>query len=452
MHNYACRSIAAQHASSYNSSFAPREIRHAKNSPTDADLAGEDADVDIDVAAALLLLQPSAQQQEPVAVSRQDSPSAVFYPGMIVWAKVEGHEWWPAQVVRRRAVPRTDVGPPPGGAANVLNCFPVVFLNQRGIPGEIRDTLGARLGSDSSTGINTGNDDFEAEYAWVMASSLRPFEPGDYTLVSDHIVINRELATCVAAAEAAIKVLPTLPASPDYDSDGGWGSAQPASTDASGAQNRRARTNRSRGTRRVRGRRATGNADDADAAVPTFTAPQIVVDSILGWRHSTASTDQVRAGCSSQLSLCHMSCTGVSDVHRSTTMSLLTAVMPNLRSATHVHETSKRHYECCIKCCCQLQNGGLQRKGSGGADREFLIKWHEHSHIRNEWVPETRVMALAKRKLLNFTKKFGDEPVDLSNPRWTIPERFVARRKCPFAPGWEILVKWTGGTLQQVVA
>lgn len=61
-------------------------------------------------------------------------------------------------------------------------------------------------------------------------------------------------------------------------------------------------------------------------------------------------------------------------------------------------------------------------------------------------------MALAKRKLLNFTKKFGDEPVDLSNPRWTIPERFVARRKCPFAPGWEILVKWTGGTLQQGVA
>ena len=91
-----------------------------------------------------------------------------------------------------------------------------------------------------------------------------------------------------------------------------------------------------------------------------------------------------------------------------------------------------------------LQNGGLQRKGSGGVDREFLIKWHEHSHIRNEWVPETRVMALAKRKLLNFTKKFGEKAVNLSNPLWTIPARFVARRKCPFAPGWEILVKWTG--------
>lgn len=307
VHNSACRSIAAQHASSYNSTIAPRESGLLKTAPTDADLAGEDADVDIDVAAALLLLQPSAQQQEPGAASRLDSPSAVFYPGMIVWAKVEGHEWWPAQVVRRRAVPRTDVGPPPGGAANVLNCFPVVFLNQKGIPGEIRDTLGVRLGSDSSNRINTGNEDFEAEYAWVMASSLRPFKPGDYTLVSDHIGLNRELATCVAAAEAAIKVLPALPTSPNYDSDGGWGSAQPASTDASGAQNRRARTNRSRGTRRVRGRRTLGNADDADAAVPTFTAPQIVVDSILGWRHSTASTDQVRMLVISPLTVPHLS-------------------------------------------------------------------------------------------------------------------------------------------------
>ena len=35
-------------------------------------------------------------------------------PGRVVWAKVEGHDWWPARVVRRRAVPR-EVGPPPGG-------------------------------------------------------------------------------------------------------------------------------------------------------------------------------------------------------------------------------------------------------------------------------------------------------------------------------------------------
>jgi hypothetical protein len=98
-----------------------------------------------------------------------------------------------------------------------------------------------------------------------------------------------------------------------------------------------------------------------------------------------------------------------------------------------------------------VQTGGLQRKGSGASqEREFLIKWHEHSHIRNEWVAEGRVMALAKRKLLNFTKKYGSTPVNLSNPKWTIPERFVARRKCPYAPGWEVLVKWTGVPLLPV--
>lgn len=26
-----------------------------------------------------------------------------FKPGRVVWAKVEGHDWWPAKVVRRRA-------------------------------------------------------------------------------------------------------------------------------------------------------------------------------------------------------------------------------------------------------------------------------------------------------------------------------------------------------------
>ena len=77
-------------------------------------------------------------------------------------------------------------------------------------------------------------------------------------------------------------------------------------------------------------------------------------------------------------------------------------------------------------------------------EREFLIKWADRSHIRNEWVPESRVMALAKRKLLNFTKKYGEKPMDLTDPQWVVPERFVARRKCPYGPGWEILVKWTG--------
>ncbi len=34
------------------------------------------------------------------------APRIQFRPGRVVWAKVEGHDWWPARIVRRRAVPR----------------------------------------------------------------------------------------------------------------------------------------------------------------------------------------------------------------------------------------------------------------------------------------------------------------------------------------------------------
>ena len=39
-------------------------------------------------------------------------------PGRIVWAKVEGHDWWPAKVVRRRAMPR-EVGAGAGDAGPI---------------------------------------------------------------------------------------------------------------------------------------------------------------------------------------------------------------------------------------------------------------------------------------------------------------------------------------------
>ena len=32
--------------------------------------------------------------------------AGAFRPGRVVWAKVEGHDWWPARIVRRRAVPK----------------------------------------------------------------------------------------------------------------------------------------------------------------------------------------------------------------------------------------------------------------------------------------------------------------------------------------------------------
>jgi hypothetical protein len=47
-------------------------------------------------------------------------PRAALRPGNVVWAKVEGHDWWPACIVRRRAVPK-EVGPPPGGQVRLYS-------------------------------------------------------------------------------------------------------------------------------------------------------------------------------------------------------------------------------------------------------------------------------------------------------------------------------------------
>jgi hypothetical protein len=69
-----------------------------------------------------------------------------YRPGRVVWAKVEGHDWWPARVVRRRAVPR-EVGPPPGGPTEVHLHIPVVFFTAKGIPGEVNEGMDSKEGA-----------------------------------------------------------------------------------------------------------------------------------------------------------------------------------------------------------------------------------------------------------------------------------------------------------------
>lgn len=75
---------------------------------------------------------------------------------------------------------------------------------------------------------------------------------------------------------------------------------------------------------------------------------------------------------------------------------------------------------------------------------EYLVKWSNKSHVHNEWVKESMLMSIARRKLLNFKKRHGDKPCTFVKAEWVIPERFVARRPSPSGPGWEVLVKWTG--------
>lgn len=90
----------------------------------------------------------------PPAVPLPSFPAGTFRPGRVVWAKVEGHEWWPAKVVRRRAVPR-DVAEPPGGKAYVRLFIPVIFFTAQGIPGELKsfeDRLDAALAASAHSG------------------------------------------------------------------------------------------------------------------------------------------------------------------------------------------------------------------------------------------------------------------------------------------------------------
>jgi hypothetical protein len=75
---------------------------------------------------------------------------------------------------------------------------------------------------------------------------------------------------------------------------------------------------------------------------------------------------------------------------------------------------------------------------------EYLVKWSGRAHIHNEWLPESTLLGIARRKLLNFKKRHGDAPVSFAEEEWSLPERFVARRPSPSSPGWEVLVKWQG--------
>ena len=47
-----------------------------------------------------------------------------------------------------------------------------------------------------------------------------------------------------------------------------------------------------------------------------------------------------------------------------------------------------------------------------GAAREpeYLLKYLGRSHVHNEWVTESTLAKVAKRKLANFKRRHGDRP------------------------------------------
>jgi hypothetical protein len=75
---------------------------------------------------------------------------------------------------------------------------------------------------------------------------------------------------------------------------------------------------------------------------------------------------------------------------------------------------------------------------------EYLVKWKHKSHAQNEWMKESVVLGMARRKLMHFKKRHGAQPCLLVEPHCLVPECLVTRRPCPAGPGWEILIKWSG--------
>lgn len=142
-------------------------------------------------------------------------------------------------------------------------------------------------------------DSDEAEYAWLAADALKPFEGPEQH--SDNPPTDETLLKCIAAAGRALEEQIKSEEGPGAhsDSDGGWGlqAPPPAPPDTPRARGRRGggrgrgrrgRGGRGRGRRRYteddtgsesEGGEAAGGGSPAQAPTPGQS-----VESILGWR------------------------------------------------------------------------------------------------------------------------------------------------------------------------
>ena len=91
---------------------------------------------------------------------------------------------------------------------------------------------------------------------------------------------------------------------------------------------------------------------------------------------------------------------------------------------------------------CTMQSQEICTNTGSEKEAEYLVKWIGKAHIHNEWVPEPLLLRIAKRKVINFKRRYGSQPCTLTELAWTQPCRFICRRPCLSGPGWEVLVKW----------
>ena len=285
-----------------------------------------------EAAEALLGMGYSLDENGEAVAAPQRRSGERFLPGKIVWAKVEGHDWWPAKVVRRRAVPR-EVGLPIGGQDAVKFQIPVVFFGPNGVPGDAtgielsaglsetafkesklstrgfggssrKDGLEAHFKSkEADKAFQEAMDiDDEAEYAWLPAEALKSFKHGDKS-ANGEPAEDETLQASIAVANKAVEDNPDQQepgADIESDSDGGWGpTTNPHTHYRSSRRGRGGRRGRGRGGRRGRGRgrwsaryeddEASGEEDGDSSiyqggAASDIVPGRIVVEAILAWR------------------------------------------------------------------------------------------------------------------------------------------------------------------------
>eukprot|EP00210_Caulerpa_lentillifera_P002980 g2845.t1 len=453
--------------------------RNRRNSPQSIPMKREEkiqtGDLN-DVAETLLKLASNANSGNPVTSRTTPFSSGTpheglnFVPGDLVWGKVEGHDWWPAKVVRRRSVP-AEVGPPPGGASEVMYYIPVVFFTPTGIPKEVELPMDSyQFPITLCQRANGLVDEDEAEFAWLSADNIRPFCNGDTNGKKDGSEVNDEqLQSCIDAAHLALM---TPDSQLHYwkdneDSDGGWCCA------AAFSRNRQQQKHKK--TTRKKSKRLDDIGSDNDSGVDGgpellvlgnfMLTPRISVEQIYAWRRPLSCEQKTKELEKEQdenkqnlqkLNLLSEKLQNQEPISSSIFESWENqkdAELTNKDSTSITKDTEliqqEREALSALLGLGPLPQTDSEPVLSSLDEVEYFVKYANRSHTHNEWVNESTLMKIAKRKLTHFKKKFSDRPINMFNEDWMKPERIISRRKSKTGPGWELLIKWTDTGMEE---
>ncbi|GMH39777.1 hypothetical protein BSKO_07675 [Bryopsis sp. KO-2023] len=407
-----------------------------------------------------------------------------FPPGRVVWAKVDGHDWWPARVVRRRSVP-SEVGPPPGGVNEVMSYTPVVFFTPKGIPKEVELGMESVEFPIAMCRRACGEvDEDEAEYAWLSQDKIRPFLQGQYTgrhdgVVSDDIVLKSSAEAAHRAIANANRARGVWSAD-EEDSEGGWGHAAESNSHKSRSSKKKHGKSKGSHKRKMKMEDDGSEADSMGEGGPEMLSygswllqPKIAVEHLHAWRHPLSPEERLRDRDNEKRAnrrrLKQLAALQRAIEHGMHPTECLTCVVDVPQETVDSDEEPARismpdqaldaigglggetlrqeEREAVSTLLGFSENPPMILPRDLGAsasynEPEYFVKYANRSHMHNEWVNESTLAKIAKRKLINFKRRYGDEPVNMFVPEWAEPERLVARRKCRTGPGWELLVKW----------